>query len=75
MKFIIAGDRLGFPHPEMPTANGIANGTGYVHTSIPTICQPNGHSDHGSSSGVSSFGDPERPPPNDHPTAGDRERR
>ncbi|CAK9798487.1 hypothetical protein ANTPLA_LOCUS1604 [Anthophora plagiata] len=45
----------------MPTANGVANGTSFAHTSIPTICQPNGHSDHGSSSGVSSFGDPERP--------------
>lgn len=42
--------------------NGAMNGAGYSHTSIPTICQPNGgHSDHGSSSGVSSFGDPERP--------------
>ncbi|XP_015438139.1 PREDICTED: uncharacterized protein LOC107193252, partial [Dufourea novaeangliae] len=53
-------DRLGFPHPEVPTSNGTIN-DGYAHTSIPTICQPNGHSDHGSSSGVSSFGDPERP--------------
>lgn len=42
-------------------SNGAVNGAGYVHTSIPTLCQPNGHSDHGSSSGVSSYGDPERP--------------
>lgn len=61
-KILATSDRLGFPHPEMPTTNGVANGnSGYPHTSIPTICQPNGHSDHGSSSGVSSFGDPERP--------------
>ncbi|EFN89077.1 transcription factor cwo isoform X2 [Harpegnathos saltator] len=63
-KILATSDRLGFPHHELPVSNGKAiNGGGYVHTSIPTIiCQPNGHSDHGSSSsGVSSFGDPERP--------------
>ncbi|XP_076662942.1 transcription factor cwo isoform X1 [Andrena cerasifolii] len=60
-KILATSDRLGFPHPEMPTSNGTANDTSYAHTSIPTLCQPNGHSDHGSSSGVSSFGDPERP--------------
>ncbi|CAD1473253.1 unnamed protein product [Heterotrigona itama] len=60
-KILATSDRLGFPHPEMPTANGVANGSSYAHSSIPTICQPNGHSDHGSSSGASSFGDPERP--------------
>lgn len=41
--------------------NGAMNSTNYTHTNISTICQPNSHSDHGSSSGVSSFGDPERP--------------
>lgn len=62
LNFCSPGDRLGFPHTEMPVMNGAMNGTGYGHPSIPTICQPNGgHSDHGSSSGVSSFGDPERP--------------
>ncbi|XP_018351564.1 PREDICTED: hairy/enhancer-of-split related with YRPW motif protein 1 isoform X1 [Trachymyrmex septentrionalis] len=61
-KIVATSDRLGFPHPELPVMNGAMNGAGYSHTSIPTICQPNGgHSDHGSSSGVSSFGDPERP--------------
>ncbi|XP_032691294.1 hairy/enhancer-of-split related with YRPW motif protein 1-like isoform X2 [Odontomachus brunneus] len=62
-KILATSDRLGFPHHELPVSNGSAiNGAGYAHTSIPTICQPNGHSDHGSSSsGVSSFGDPERP--------------
>lgn len=60
-KILATSDRLGFPHPEMPMSNGTVNGNGYVHNSIPTMCQPNGHSDHGSSSGVSSFGDPERP--------------
>jgi len=58
----IAGDRLGFPHPELPVMNNPMNSASYTHASIPTICQPNsGHSDHGSSSGVSSFGEPERP--------------
>ncbi|XP_071636291.1 uncharacterized protein Cwo isoform X3 [Temnothorax longispinosus] len=61
-KIVATSDRLGFPHTELPVMNGTMNGAGYSHTSIPTICQPNGgHSDHGSSSGVSSFGDPERP--------------
>ncbi|XP_035742317.1 transcription factor cwo-like isoform X2 [Vespa mandarinia] len=60
-KILAASDRLGFPQPEMPMSNGSANGTSYAHVSIPTICQPTVHSDHGSSSGVSSFGDPERP--------------
>lgn len=60
-KIMATSDRLGFPHPELPVLNGAVNGAGYAHTSIPTICQPNGHSDHGSSSGVSSFGDTERP--------------
>lgn len=61
-KILATSDRLGFPHPELPVMNGAMNGGGYAHASIPTICQPNGgHSDHGSSSGVSSFGDPERP--------------
>ncbi|XP_076289975.1 transcription factor cwo isoform X3 [Lasioglossum baleicum] len=59
-RILATSDRLGFPHSEMPTSNGTVNG-GYAHTSIPTICQPNAHSDQGSSSGVSSFGDPERP--------------
>ncbi|RLU23265.1 hypothetical protein DMN91_003468 [Ooceraea biroi] len=61
-KILATSDRLGFPHPELPVMNGAMNGASYAHASIPTICQPNGgHSDHGSSSGVSSFGDPERP--------------
>lgn len=60
-KILATSDRLGFPHPEMPTSNGSANSASYAHASIPTICQPTVHSDHGSSSGVSSFGDPERP--------------
>nr|XP_031827092.1 transcription factor cwo isoform X1 [Nomia melanderi] len=59
-RILATSDRLGFPHPEVPTSNGVVNG-GYTHTSIPTMCQPNSHSDQGSSSGVSSFGDPERP--------------
>ncbi|KAK2585586.1 hypothetical protein KPH14_010217 [Odynerus spinipes] len=60
-KILATSDRLGFPHPEMPTSNGSASSASYAHASIPTICQPTVHSDHGSSSGVSSFGDPERP--------------
>ncbi|XP_015172071.1 PREDICTED: hairy/enhancer-of-split related with YRPW motif protein 2-like isoform X3 [Polistes dominula] len=41
---------------------GSTNVTSYDHASIPMICQPTVHSDHGSSSGVSSFGDSDRPP-------------
>lgn len=54
------GDRLGFPHPEMPSSNGLAS-SGFSHTTIPSTCPANSHSDRGSSSGVSSLGDPERP--------------
>ncbi|XP_043279326.1 transcription factor cwo-like isoform X2 [Venturia canescens] len=67
-KIIATSDRLGFPHSEMPTLNGSSN-SGFAHSTIPTLCPPNSHSDHGSSSGVSSFGDTERslrpiiPPP------------
>ncbi|KAG7212134.1 hypothetical protein KM043_012480 [Ampulex compressa] len=60
-KILATSDRLGFPHPEMPTSNGTTNGPSFGHASIPTMCQPNSHSDHGSSSGVSSFGDTDRP--------------
>ncbi|XP_043502490.1 hairy/enhancer-of-split related with YRPW motif-like protein isoform X2 [Polistes fuscatus] len=63
-KILATSDRLGFPQPEMlPISNcGSASVTSYDHPSIPMICQPTVHSDHGSSSGVSSFGDSERPP-------------
>ncbi|KAI4485769.1 hypothetical protein M0804_006258 [Polistes exclamans] len=63
-KILATSDRLGFPQPEMlPISNcGSTSVTSYDHTSIPMICQPTVHSDHGSSSGVSSFGDSERPP-------------
>ncbi|XP_012288275.1 hairy/enhancer-of-split related with YRPW motif protein 1 isoform X2 [Orussus abietinus] len=61
-KIIATSDRLGFPHPEMPTSNGLT-GSSFAHAAIPTICPSNSHSDRGSSSGVSSFGDPERPRP------------
>ncbi|KAK0176669.1 hypothetical protein PV328_000782 [Microctonus aethiopoides] len=61
-KIVATSDRLGFPHPEMPLSNG-TTASSYVDTSIPTHCPPNTHSDHGSSSGVSSFGDIERPRP------------
>ncbi|XP_029165676.1 transcription factor cwo isoform X1 [Nylanderia fulva] len=58
----LASDRVGFPHPELPATNGAMNGASYAHASLAMMCQPNGgHSDHGSSSGMSSFGDPERP--------------
>ncbi|KAF7403670.1 hypothetical protein HZH68_006464 [Vespula germanica] len=60
-KILATSDRLGFPQPVMPMSNGSASGTSYAHATIPAICQPTVHSDHGSSSGVSSFGDPERP--------------
>ncbi|XP_066597698.1 hairy/enhancer-of-split related with YRPW motif protein 1-like isoform X2 [Prorops nasuta] len=61
-KILATSDRLGFPHPaEIPTCNGTSNGSSFAHAGIPTICQPASNSDHGSSSGVSSFGDPERP--------------
>ncbi|XP_046480840.1 hairy/enhancer-of-split related with YRPW motif protein 1 isoform X3 [Neodiprion pinetum] len=59
-KMLAASDRLGLPHPEMPASNGTGNGV-FLHTSIPASCPPNSHSDQGSSSGVSSLGDPERP--------------
>ncbi|XP_034935693.1 hairy/enhancer-of-split related with YRPW motif protein 1-like isoform X2 [Chelonus insularis] len=61
-KIVATSDRLGFPHPELPVINS-TNPSSFVHTSIPTICPPNSQSDHGSSSGVSSFGDTERPRP------------
>ncbi|XP_048505060.1 class E basic helix-loop-helix protein 41 isoform X2 [Athalia rosae] len=61
-KILSASDRLGFPHPEMPSSNGSANSS-FSHTTIPTTCPPNSHSDRGSSSGVSSLEDPERPRP------------
>nr|XP_050849970.1 uncharacterized protein LOC127063801 isoform X1 [Vespula vulgaris] len=60
-KILATSDRLGFPQPVMPMSNGSASGTSYAHATIPAICQPTVHSDHGSSSGVSSFEDPERP--------------
>ncbi|XP_044018536.1 transcription factor cwo isoform X2 [Aphidius gifuensis] len=58
-KILATNDRLGFSHPELSTTN-ISNVTNYNHTSIQNICQPTTQSDHGSSSGVSSFDDPER---------------
>ncbi|XP_008545069.1 transcription factor cwo isoform X1 [Microplitis demolitor] len=61
-KIVATSDRLGFPHPEMPTLND-ASVPNFVHTSIPTLSPPNNHSDRGSSSGVSSLSDSERPQP------------
>lgn len=59
MNWLFLDDRLGFSHPELSTTN-ISNVTNYNHSSIQNICQPTTQSDHGSSSGVSSFDDPER---------------
>lgn len=61
-KILATSDRLGFPHPEMPSSNGSINSS-FAHSTIPTVCPSNSNSDRGSSSGVSSFGDPERPRP------------
>ncbi|XP_063988936.1 hairy and enhancer of split-related protein HELT-like isoform X2 [Diachasmimorpha longicaudata] len=59
-KILATSDRLGFPHPDLPPQNGSSVPT-FGHTSISNICPPATHSDQGSSSGVSSFEDPERP--------------
>ncbi|XP_033210969.1 transcription factor cwo isoform X2 [Belonocnema kinseyi] len=67
-KILATSDRLGFPHPDLPSSTGSPNAN-FPHSTIPTMCpQSNQSSDHCSSSGVSSFGDPERsrpivPPP------------
>lgn len=50
---MFSGDRLGFPHPEIPSFNNSSFG----QSSLPTNLQ----SDRSSSSGISSFGEPERP--------------
>ncbi|XP_011302210.1 hairy/enhancer-of-split related with YRPW motif protein isoform X2 [Fopius arisanus] len=59
-KILATSDRLGFPHPEPPQGSAVPQ---FSHTSISNICPPAMHSDQGSSSGVSSFEDPERPRP------------
>ncbi|CAG5102256.1 Similar to cwo: Transcription factor cwo (Drosophila melanogaster) [Cotesia congregata] len=59
-KIVATSDRLGFPHPEMPTLND-TGASSFVDASIPTLCPPTNHSDRGSSSGISSLSDSERP--------------
>lgn len=46
----------------MPTLND-TGASSFVHASIPTLSPPTNHSDRGSSSGISSLSDSERPQP------------
>ncbi|XP_051154612.1 transcription factor cwo-like isoform X2 [Leptopilina boulardi] len=76
-KILATSDRLGFPHPDLPSSNESTN-ENFIHSTIPTVClQNNQSSDHCSSSGVSSLSDTERsrpivqPPPSSTTTTDD----
>lgn len=70
-KILATSDRLGFPHPDLPSSIESTNAN-FIHSTIPTVClQSNQSSDHCSSSGVSSLSDSERPRPIVPPTTDD----